>query len=114
MTTAHEPDKGQKRIRTVSYNVVAWVATYQVELYTKYDIEYHMVFDVTTTTSRMTLLINKFTTIVMGDGRVIPFAKTLPHPSPPTTTIILPWFRVYPPFRPREILEQWSRLLARV
>lgn len=68
MTTAHEPDKGQKRIRTVSYNVVAWVATYQVELYTKYDIEYHMVFDVTTTTSRMTLLINKFTTIVMGDG----------------------------------------------
>ena len=45
--------------------------------YTKYDISRHTAFYVTMATLRITLLMNKWTNIVMEDGWVHPLGKTL-------------------------------------
>ena len=56
-----------------------WRTTWTLWIrYSKYDIECHMVFYVTMGTFRLTVLMNKWTNIVMDDGWVHPLAKTLP------------------------------------
>jgi hypothetical protein len=49
-----------------------------ISCYTKYDIECHTVFYVTMVTFWTTLLMNKWSNIVMDDGRVHSLAKILP------------------------------------
>ena len=46
--------------------------------YTKYDVQCHMVFYVIMVTFLITLVLNKWTNIIIDDGWVHPLAKTLP------------------------------------
>ena len=62
--------------------------------YTKYVLQCHVVFYVTMITFHMTLLMNKWTNIVMDDGWVHPLAKPYPLLSS-TCDEILSWIEIW-------------------